>query len=373
MLEWSVMPTTVPAMRLGQFIVEQQHLILRSLASKGEGDGRLRTEHMALLADLAGSLHTPPKDAGDAAAALGEACLKAALSTTDVLAEYTSLRRAVTTCWQRADSVDQIDALSQVLDFDRVLDAALGTSLARYAALALQAQHLFLAILGHDLRNPLNTTVVASSYLMRLPQLSPGDAQVVARIHRSGLRMGGLINDLIDYSRTHLDSALPLAPTKANMGSICRGVVDELRVTNPDRMIYYDAGSDLDGIWDEGRIAQVFSNLLGNAVQHGRASKPITMHVDSSGSHVSIRIHNEGQAIAAELLPTIFDPLVRLAASRAPQQASDNSLGLGLYIARAVVVAHGGDIDVSSSDAQGTTFSVRIPRLPPPGRAQRSG
>lgn len=288
-----------------------------------------------------------------------------------VLAEYRALRSSVLRLWADHGQSGLATDADDTQRFNEAIDQALAESVARYSAMINHSQHLFLAILGHDLRNPLNTTVVASSYLMCAPGLDHGHAQVAARIHRSGLRMGRLIDDLIDYTRTHLGSALPMTLSKANIGLVCRGAVEELRISNPERAIHFDPGADLDGIWDEGRIAQVFSNLLGNALQHGSARRPITMQVESGGSDVLVRIHNEGKPIDPASVPAIFDPLVRFANPGTQTGASESSLGIGLYIARVIVEAHGGDIAVTSDAEHGTTFSVRLPRIPPPARQAR--
>lgn len=149
------------------------------------------------------------------------------------------------------------------------------------------------------------------------------------------------------------------------MGTICRAAVEELRQTNPQRTIQFEQGGDLDGVWDEGRMAQVLSNLLGNAVQHGDDRTPIHLRVASGGNDIVIRIHNTGKAIAPQALATIFDPLVRFAGPRTASSGIDSSLGIGLFIARAIVKAHGGDIAVVSGERSGTTFSVHLPRAPP--------
>ena len=372
-------------MRLANFISDYREAILEdwdAFARSNEPvslamDGLALRDHAAhMLADIgaelcqqAGQKLTPPDDPGDSAASThGAARLVSGFTIDQLLAEYRALRASVLRLWSeqgRQGMPTNLD-LDDIMRFNAAVDQALSEAVARYSTMINHSQHLFLAILGHDLRNPLSTTVVASNFLMRAPNLDPAHAAVVARIHRSGLRMGRLVDDLIDYTRTHLGSALPMSLSKANMGMICRGTVEESRLANPERAIHFEPGSDLDGIWDEGRIAQVFSNLLGNALQHGSESEPIRMRVDSGGSDVVVRIHNQGKAIAAEAIPFIFDPLVRLAKPDAQQHGAENSLGIGLYIARVIVEAHGGAIDATSSAEHGTTFSVRIPRIPPP-------
>jgi signal transduction histidine kinase len=119
---------------------------------------------------------------------------------------------------------------------------------------------------------------------------------------------------------------------------------------------------DTRGVWDKERLAQVVSNLIGNAIEHGKPGGAIEVRLRSEGDGVRLEVHNQGAAIPAELLPSIFDPFRRQ--QRAGQKSE--GLGLGLYICRELVRAHGGEIAVQSTDEAGTTFTVRLPRKRPP-------
>jgi len=376
-------------MRLAEFIVEHLDSILArwdAFARKNEpaalamDDRALRNHAAQLLRAIAADMATAQTreqsidksesrvgtDENSAASTHGAARLISGFTIEQLLAEYRALRATVLRLWSDQGRAHLSTDMDDVTRFNEAIDQAQVESVARYSAMVHHSQNLFLAILGHDLRNPLNTTVMAASFLMRSPGLSPVQSEVAARIHRSGVRMGHLIEDLIDYTRSHLGSALPMTLNKANMGLICRGAVEELRLGNPQRAIRFEADSDLDGIWDEGRVAQVFSNLLGNALQHGDANEPIFMKIESGGSDIHVRVHNKGKAIPPEALPLIFDPLIRVGAETMKADSGDTNLGIGLYIAKIIVEAHGGDIRVVSDERSGTTFSVRLPRIPPP-------
>lgn len=376
-------------MRLAQFIVEHLDSILTNWdafarrnepAASAMDDRALRNHAASMLRAIAADMAIDQTrkqsiaksesrgatDDNSAASTHGAARLISGFTIDQLLAEYRALRASVLRLWADQGMANLPTDMDDVMRFNEAIDQAQAESVARYATMVHRSQNLFLAILGHDLRNPLNTTVMASSFLMRSPGLTPAQSDVALRIHRSGVRMGRLIEDLIDYTRSHLGSALPMTLNKANMGVICRAMVEELRLGHPQRVIRFEPGGDLDGIWDEGRIAQVFSNLLGNALQHGVVNEPITMKVESGGSDIHVRIHNKGKAIPPNALPTIFDPLIRFGAAVTPTDSGDTSLGIGLYIARLIVEAHGGDIRVVSDEGNGTTFSVRLPRIPPP-------
>jgi signal transduction histidine kinase len=144
-----------------------------------------------------------------------------------------------------------------------------------------------------------------------------------------------------------------------------------MRAAYPGRILrcHTPLRDDLAGEWDRARLRQVVSNLLGNAIQHGADDGPVELSVTADGDEVVLSVHNGGEPIPAELLPTIFDPLVRAqvsaGAAALQKQRRPGSIGLGLYIARAVVNAHGGSIDVTSSRQGGTVFTARLPRPRP--------
>jgi signal transduction histidine kinase len=126
-------------------------------------------------------------------------------------------------------------------------------------------------------------------------------------------------------------------------------------------VIRIDTSGDLHGSWDAARISQVLANLLGNAVQHGLSSEPITVTVQGEAKDVVLAVHNRGPTIPRSEIPRLFDPVKRLRRGEAPTSDAGN-LGLGLYIAERIVIAHGGSIEVDSSDEKGTRFTIRLPR-----------
>lgn len=357
-------------MRLANFIIDNLDFILARwhdlsqdrTVSPGGHEVRIQLLQ-AISAQLRGP--TPPRapaaQESAPSSAYGAERLLSGASVDALIADMHALRASILTLWREQGEVPDLD---EVLRLNHAIDQAEAEAVARFSAMMQHAQQLFLAILGHDLRNPLNTTVMGASFLMRAPGIAQGHADVAARIHRSGIRMGRLVEDLLDYTRINLGSPLPMTLTKCNMGSICRSAMEELRLSNPERVFQLAHDGDLDGVWDEGRIAQVFSNLLGNAVQHGARGEPVNMRIDSGGNELVIHIHNSGTPIDAQALAAIFDPLVRFADPRASRSGAGSSLGIGLYIARAIVEAHGGDIRVNSHAQTGTVFSVRLPRIP---------
>jgi len=229
-----------------------------------------------------------------------------------------------------------------------------------------QSQNMFLAILGHDLRNPLGTVVTGSTFVMQALDIPPRYVLVATRMFNSAKRMSKLINDLIDFTRSHLGPGIPIRVKQGSIVAVCEEVVNELRTYHPEKQIDLHVPPQLDAIFDEGRIAQVLSNLIGNAIQYGSADVPVTVHVsgDGDGGDIVIAVNNRGTTIAPEKLSSVFDPMVRIAASVSGDYMERTSLGIGLYISREIVHAHGGKVLLASTDADGTTFTVTMPRLP---------
>ena len=211
-------------------------------------------------------------------------------------------------------------------------------------------------ILGHDLRNPL-TSITMTAYAILGSKDRPDRVVTMAqRILRSAERMGEMVREILDFTRGELGGGISVNPRSVNMGEICQTIVDELESAHPERQLRLQSLGDLEGLWDPVRAMQAISNLVGNAITH--SSTDVVINVDGTDrAHVRVAVHNGGQPIPAYELPTLFEPF-RQGASTGKGQG----LGLGLYIAREIVGAHGGEIEASSSAAEGTTFMTVWPR-----------
>lgn len=214
----------------------------------------------------------------------------------------------------------------------------------------------FIAVLGHDLRNPLASVGAIGEILARGP--APDVARYGQRIKASTQRMSGLINDVLDLARGRLGSAMLLrcAPI-ADLQSVLRHVVAELRETHPSWTIteHYTIGSD--GIAaDLGRLQQLLSNLLANALTYGTPSEPIRVHASLDADGLTLSVRNAGTPIPPANLDRIFEPYWRPADSK-----PGGGLGLGLHICAQIVQAHGGTLKVSSTLEHGTCFTARLP------------
>lgn len=342
-------------------------------------DKELRDHARQMLLAFAADLATPQSDQEQAAKSRGlggrghddtaaethaEARLLSGYTVVQLVSEYRALRSSVLTLWAADGNDRHATDMADMTRFNEAVDQALAESVARYEYMVKQSQNMFLAILGHDLRNPLGTVVTGSSFIMQAMDIPPKYVLVATRIFNSGKRMSKLINDLIDFTRTHLGPGIPIRVKQGSVLAVCEEVVNELRTFHPEQLIELHVPPQLDAIFDESRLAQVLSNLIGNAIQYGSPDAPVTVRVNSSDSDFVIAVNNRGAAIPPDQISGVFDPMVRIAASINTDYTERTSLGIGLFISREIVHAHGGQLSVASNEADGTTFTATMPRLP---------
>jgi signal transduction histidine kinase len=302
------------------------------------------------------------RDGDDTAAEVhAEARLLSGYTVVQLVSEYRALRSSVLSLWSQVPGADYATSMIDMTRFNEAIDQALAESVARYERLVKQSQNMFLAILGHDLRNPLGALVTGSSFIMQATDVPPKYLLAATRMFGSARRMSKLIDDLIDFTRTHLGARIPIQAEQGDLVEVCEQVVNELRTARAGRAIELHDPRRLDARFDAARMAQMLSNLIGNALQYGSTDTPVVVDVSGSATQLTITVHNRGPVIPPDKLSSIFDPMVRLASSGI-EQADSTSLGIGLFISREIAQAHGGDIAVASGVGDGTTFTVTLPR-----------
>jgi signal transduction histidine kinase len=266
--------------------------------------------------------------------------------------------RANVTLLQRPLAIEQF--MSTVRSAVRARDRQyLMRDLYRELERAVQLSDMFVGILGHDLRTPLGAIRLSAQALARSGE-TPREKGRIDRILRSTDRMTRMIDQLLDFARVRQGRGIPLSVGRVHLGELCRHAVREVGDAHPEAILRVHETGDAWGTWDADRLTQVVTNLVGNAVQHGTAGTPVTVEVDGTkAALVRLRVHNFG-AIPQEALPNLFEAFKRAAAPSATA-ASKTGLGLGLFIAREIARAHGGEIAVETTGER-TIFEITLPR-----------
>jgi signal transduction histidine kinase len=179
-------------------------------------------------------------------------------------------------------------------------------------------------------------------------------------LRNSGVRVQALLDDLLDFNRTRLGLGVHVVPADIDLSRLVEDELDLMRGAHPRHRFESKAIGDTRGTWDAKRLHQLLNNLVVNAVKYGAGTDPVQVFVTDAGSRVLLEVRNRGPEIAPDVLSQVFEPLVR---GLQQHDASESSLGLGLYIAREIARAHGGDIEVQSADSE-TVFRVSLPRRP---------
>ncbi len=222
-----------------------------------------------------------------------------------------------------------------------------------------ELQRLLVGIVGHDLRNPLGV-IATSAKVLGASAIDPRQRQIVTRIGRASESIGSLAQLLLDYTVIRAGKPLPLAPREEDLASVLGAVLDDFQALHPGRQVESGASCGGPVFWDVERVRRLLGNLLSNAAKYGDPGSPIAMQCRDTADEVVLDVQNRGPSIPSDRLARIFEPL---------QQAGDadrrsGGIGLGLYIARQIAHAHGGEIAARSAEGT-TTFTVRLPRRPP--------
>ncbi|MBD1550533.1 sensor histidine kinase [Pseudomonas typographi] len=382
-------------MRLSSFLIENIEPILQEwenfartlhTAAKPLNSEALRDHAELMLRAIATDLGTEqsahqqfeksqghgPSAEGTAAESHAMARLMDGFSIDQVVSEFRALRASVVSHWMKHIKGGQQFEVEDMIRFNEAIDQALTESLASYTSAVQASRNIFLGILAHDLRTPLSAILLGADVLLRTDDLGARATKIASRIYASVKRAAHIVGDLLDFTRSQLGPGIPVKRAHIDMSPVCERIVDEVRTVYPEAIILLNPLEPVEGEFDGARLEQVFSNLIGNAVQHGSAHTPVMVTLDTSGQTLFFSVHNSGSTIPPDLLPFIFNPMGRYSPKASIGYGPYASLGLGLFIAAQIVAAHDGQIDVSSDEATGTTFVVKIPLHSPPGEAADS-
>lgn len=215
-----------------------------------------------------------------------------------------------------------------------------------------------IGIVSHDLRNPLNAILLSASTMVRRADLDERARKAIRRIVDSADRAQRLIRDLLDFTQARMGQVLPVNRRPMDLHELTLQAVDEVQSVMPERLLEVETRGDGNGSWDSDRIAQVIHNLLSNAVQYSPPAARIQVLCEGGLQELVLRVSNAGPPIPTDVIPTLFEPM-----RRGTEDGTERrSIGLGLFIVDQIARAHGGRVEVESTQARGTTFSIHLPR-----------
>lgn len=370
-------------MRLADFIdaempaiLDQWELFASSLlpAAAGLDAAALRDHAEQMLRAVVKDLRTPQNRVEQSAKSKGLAPALPAVAETaaqthavlrakdgfsirQLLAEYRALRASVLRLWEGAAAYGP-QAMEDVSRFNEAIDQAIAESVDYFTNEVDRWRAVFLAVLGHDLRSPLNAILLTSHVISALGVGTPV-SQHTEKLLRSGERMRRLLDDLLDYNRTSLHVGIQVNREPGDLASVCRDEVEVLRAGLPASKIEFATSGVTQASFDASRIKQVISNLVINAAKYGDPRCTIRVSLRGDDVQVHLSVENTGPTIPKELIRGLFEPLRRH--RKADSQGERESLGLGLFIVRQVALAHGGSVTVESEDDR-TRFTVTLPQ-----------
>ncbi|SDO98694.1 RsbT co-antagonist protein rsbRD N-terminal domain-containing protein [Pseudomonas arsenicoxydans] len=287
--------------------------------------------------------------------------LVAGFSMDQMVSEYRALRSSVLSLWLAGETFEERYHVQDMIRFNEAIDQALVESIAAYGEEVESTRKIVLAVLGHDLRSPLGAVLMAGELIQHQEGLDTKGKMLANQVCISARRANNMVNDLLDLARCNLGTGIPVNFETAELNAICRSVVNEMRIGFPTAQIVLNEKDLVAGQYDPTRMAQVFTNLISNAIRHGDPSRPIYVTLSQRPKEVLFSVHNQGEPIPPEAMPHLFKPGGRYSSSAINEKGSSAGLGLGLFIAGEIVAGHGGTIDVESSVESGTAFHVSLP------------
>jgi signal transduction histidine kinase len=275
-----------------------------------------------------------------------------------MVGEYRALRASVLHLWAEACKPDKAD-VEDMVRFNEAIDQSIAESVAFFDTKMAEDSNLLLGIVGHDMRGPLHNIQMTAALL---GNADAGDqvCAMATRISTSGAQLNAVLDKLIDFNRTNLQSGIQLAPMRVDLAEIFADALEQLRTRYPDRVIDLQITGDVRGVWDAHRMHQLLSDLGGNALKYGGVNSIVKISVVAFPTEVEFTVVNHGRRMPHPLRH-ISSRLVH-GKEHHDDSGSDGSPGLGLYVARQMALAHGGDINVHANDTE-TMFTVRLPRL----------
>jgi signal transduction histidine kinase len=278
-----------------------------------------------------------------------------------LVAEFRAIRASVNKIWTESCPATGRAQVDEMVRFNEAIDQLVAASVQAFSERIDRGRRIFLGIIGHDMRQPLQTLNLLVEMLGHSEggQASSQIEPVRNQMRGATSQLTALLSDLLDFNTAQVGSAMQIRRELANLQSIAEQLVFGYRIAHPAMDFKIRVSGDLHGDWDITRMRQLLTNLVSNAVAHG-SGESVFLTLQGDEDRVVIEVRNWGSPIPAEALPNLFNPMVRL--SREEVHRAQGSVGLGLYICREIARAHDGSIQVESSEAGGTAFIVDVAR-----------
>lgn len=290
----------------------------------------------------------------------GSQRVEAGFDIVELSSEFRALRASVLRLWEAkmTTAIDK-DKFQDMIRFNEAIDEAWMHSMARFHTKVDESKNWFMGVLGHDLRSPLSTIHGAQQVLARSVNLSDREKNLVKHSESSVKHMEELINNLLELTKLRLGSGMTIKKTTTDLTLLCEQTIQEFMITYPQALLYLQSPGPVRGEWDNLRIHQVITNLIANALRHGKPGGPVTVSISAEAKNVCLSVHNEGRPIPESMRKIIFTGMYT---NSGGNQIKQSNYGLGLFIVKEIVNSHNGSIDLESTEKKGTRFTITLPR-----------
>ncbi|PCC98347.1 sensor histidine kinase [Halopseudomonas pelagia] len=288
--------------------------------------------------------------------------LGAGFSIRLLVAEYRALRASVLRLWfdgAAPPHKKDADEVEDLIRFNEAIDKALAESVARYSEAVTENSDIFIGMLGHDLRSPLQVLSFGAAKLKNMEDAGNSLNQLGSTMIASVQRMKEMLDNLMDFTETRIGEGLSIRRSRTDLAAIIHQLIEEFRSAHSENTFKQVITGDCSGNWDAIRIGQICQNLISNALQHGAPMGEVVVSCEGLDDKVILTVKSDGEPILESLQQNIFHLAHR---KHYAKENLNKNLGLGLYIVKELVTAHNGKVSVESTQSKGTTFKVELPK-----------